>query len=68
MEYVKELHSYDTPLSAYPEEVLTYLVKAMLGEEYDLASNELVRARQPEDLAKHLEGVTFFRNKSELKK
>ena len=40
---VYEMHSYNTPMSPYVKEVLEYVVKFYVGEEYELGSDYVLR-------------------------
>ena len=63
-----EMHSYSTPMSPYVEEILLYISKFFLGEEYELGSDFLIRKRgiKQNNLKEDLIGISFFRRDYEL--
>jgi hypothetical protein len=40
---VYEMHSYSTPMAPYVKEVVDYVVKLYVGEEYELGSDYVLR-------------------------
>jgi hypothetical protein len=40
---VYEMHSYNTPMAPFVKEVMEYIVKFYVGEEYELGSDFVLR-------------------------
>ena len=51
-------------MAPYPEELLTLILKAMCGEEYELASDNIMSHSKlvKDSLKNHLKTNTFLRN------
>ncbi len=68
---VYEMHSYSTPMAPFVKEVMEYIVKFYVGEEYELGSDFVLRRSSNEQagassLKDYLRGRSFFRRDSEL--
>lgn len=65
---VYEMHSYSTPMAPYVREVVEYIVKFFVGEEYELGSDFVLRKTSGIDstLKDYLRGRSFFRRETEL--
>jgi hypothetical protein len=69
---VYEMHSYNTPMAPFVKEILEYVVKFFVGEEYELGSDYVLRrSTTPEsegasNLKEYLRGRSFFRRENEL--
>lgn len=65
---VYEMHSYNTPLAPFVEDVIRYIVKFFLGEEADFGSDVVLRKTSQSEtgLQEYLRGRSFFRRESEL--
>ena len=65
---VYEMHSYNTPMAPYVKEVIEYIVKFYVGEEYELGSDFVLRKTSGIDstLKDYLRGRSFFRRENEL--
>ncbi len=63
-----EMHSYSTPMSPFVKEVLEYIVRFYVGEEYELGSDYVLRKTSGIDstLKDYLRGRSFFRREAEL--
>ena len=63
-----EMHSYSTPMSPFVKEVLEYIVKFYVGEEYELGSDYVLRKTSGIDstMKDYLRGRSFFRREGEL--
>jgi hypothetical protein len=63
-----EMHSYNTPMSPYVKEVLEYITKFYVGEEYELGSDYVLRKTSVIEgaLKDYLRGRSFFRREGEL--
>jgi hypothetical protein len=59
---VYELHSYSTPMAPFVKEVIEYVVKLYVGEEYELGSDQVLRktAGGESTLKDYLRGRSFF--------
>lgn len=66
---VYEMHSYNTPMAPFVKEVIEYIVKFYVGEEYELGSDAVLRSTSGIDstLKDYLRERSFFRRESELK-
>ena len=65
---VYEMHSYSTPMAPYVKEVVEYVVRIFVGEEYTLGSDCVLR-RSPDsqsNLADFLRDRSFFRKDEDL--
>lgn len=62
------MHSYNTPMAPYVKEVIEYIVKFYVGEEYELGSDYVLRKTSGMDstLKDYLRGRSFFRRENEL--
>ena len=74
---IYEMHSYSTPMAPFVKEVMEYIVKFYVGEEYELGSDFVLRRATPSDtpsdngpssLKDYLKGRSFFRRENELSK
>lgn len=65
---VYEMHSYSTPMSFHVKEVIEYVVRFYVGEEYELGSDYVLRKTSGIDssLKDYLRGRSFFRREGEL--
>lgn len=71
---VYEMHSYETPLSPYVKQILSYLVRLFIGEASGTVLSDKVLENwttghekpTPPTLAQYLEERTFMRNSQEL--
>lgn len=65
---VYEMHSYSTPMAPYVKEILEYIVKLFVGEEYELGSDFVLRKTTGIDstLKDYLRSRSFFRREVEL--
>ena len=59
---VHELHSYSTPMAPFVKEVINYVVKFYVGEEYELGSDQVLRKTSNSDssLKDYLRERSFF--------
>jgi hypothetical protein len=70
---IYEMHSYCTPMAPFVKEVIEYIVKFYVGEEYELGSDFVLR-RSPTttqsagSLKEYLGARSFFRREKELDK
>ncbi len=70
------MHSYSTPMAPFVKEVMEYIVKFYVGEEYELGSDFVLRRATsdsqtdngPSTLKDYLRGRSFFRRENELNK
>jgi hypothetical protein len=70
---VYEMHSYNTPMAPFVKEVMEYIVKFYVGEEYELGSDYVLRRSSSTDgtssnLKEYLRSRSFFRRENELDK
>jgi len=74
---IYEMHSYSTPMSPFVKEVMEYIVKFYVGEEYELGSDFVLRRASSNPsgdessastLKDYLRGRSFFRRDNELDK
>jgi hypothetical protein len=68
---VYEMHSYNTPMAPFVKEVMEYIVKFYVGEEYELGSDYVLRRSSSTDgssanLKEYLRSRSFFRRENEL--
>jgi hypothetical protein len=65
---VYEMHSYNTPLAPFVEDIIRYIVKFFLGEEADFGSDVVLRKTSHAEtgLQEYLRGRSFFRREAEL--
>ena len=65
---VYEMHSYSTPMAPYVKEVVEYVVKLFVGEEYELGSDCVLRATAGGEstLKDYLRGRSFFQKEDNL--
>lgn len=65
---VYEMHSYCTPLAPHVADVVRYIVKYFLGEEYLFGSDRVLKRTSGTDLnlRDFLRDRSFFRRESEL--
>lgn len=65
---VYEMHSYNTPLAPFVEDVIRYICKFFLGEEADFGSDVVLRKTSNAEtgLIEYLRSRSFFRRESEL--
>lgn len=68
---VYEMHSYSTPMAPFVKDVMEYIVKFYVGEEYELGSDFVLRRGSSEEetassLKDYLRGRSFFRRENEL--
>jgi len=65
---VYEMHSYSTPMAPYVKEVVEYVVRLFVGEEYALGSDCVLKrtAGSESTLIDYLGGRSFFRKDSDL--
>lgn len=65
---VYELHSYSTPMAPFVKEVIEYVVKLYVGEEYELGSDQVLRktAGGENTIKDYLRGRSFFQKDESL--
>ena len=65
---VYEMHSYSTPMAPYVKEVVEYVVRMFVGEEYTLGSDCVLRRTSEAggSLADYLRDRSFFRKDTDL--
>ena len=68
---VYEMHSYNTPMAPFAKEVMEYIVKFYVGEEYELGSDFVLRRSTSNEegasnLKEYLRGRSFFRREGEM--
>jgi hypothetical protein len=75
---IYEMHSYSTPMAPFVKEVMEYIVKFYVGEEYELGSDFVLRKASsstnapadqnngPSTLKDYLRTRSFFRRDQEL--
>ena len=63
-----EMHSYSTPLAPFVKEIVEYVVRLYVGEEYRLGSDEVLRktAKTERVLADFLRSRSFFKKDGQL--
>jgi hypothetical protein len=63
-----EMHSYSTPMAPFVKEVVEYVVRLYVGEEYQLGSDEVLRktATTERALPDFLRTRSFFKKDSQL--
>lgn len=63
-----EMHSYSTPLAPFVKEIVDYVVRLYVGEEYSLGSDEVLRktAKTERVLADFLRTRSFFKKDEQL--
>jgi len=65
---VYEMHSYSTPMAPYVKEVVEYVIKLYVGEEYELGSDCVLRktAGQDSTIKDYLRNRSFFKKEGDL--
>jgi hypothetical protein len=74
---VYEMHSYSTPMAPFVKEVIEYIAKFFVGEEYELGSDYVLKRASSSttgnenndsagNMKDYLKGRSFFRRDGEL--
>jgi len=65
---VYEMHSYSTPMAPFVKEVVEYVIKLYVGEEYELGSDCVLRTTAGADstLKDYLRSRSFYRKEVDL--
>ena len=66
---VRQMNSYSTPMAPFAQQVIDYVVKFFIGEEYTFGSSQVLAkttSDQSNQLKEFLKERSFFRNESDL--